>query len=143
MEGVVSRMLGSTLVPLALPVMRRCWPSDRYLWPLSLMNGRMRKGADRDVSLRTADGVTMLLRTGEYPDCAMHHGVFELRTVKLLRTLLQQRRRHPMILNRAKRLLNPANHSGRHPPPAPDDPWPRALSHRGAAHARSDALTPP
>lgn len=77
------------MVPLALPVMRRCWPSDRYLWPLSLMNGRTRKGADREVSLRTADGVTMLLRTGEYPDCAMHHGVFELRTVKLLRTLLR------------------------------------------------------
>lgn len=89
MAGLVSRVLGSTLVPIALPVMRRCWPSDRYLWPLSLMNGRTRRGADTDVSLRTADGVKMLLRTREYPDCAMHHGVFEHRTVKLLRTLLE------------------------------------------------------
>lgn len=89
MPGLIARVVGSTLVPLALPAMRRCWPSDRYLWPLSLMHGQASKDADRDVSLRTADGVKMLLRTGGYPDCAMHHGVFEVRTVRLLRELLE------------------------------------------------------
>lgn len=89
MAGLVSRVLGSTIVPIALPVMRGVWPSDKYLWPLALMHGQTRSDANKDVSLRTADGVKMLLRTREYPDCAMFHGVFEVRTAKLLRELLK------------------------------------------------------
>ena len=90
MAGALSQIIGKTLAPVALPLMRSLWPSDKYLWPVALMQGSARSDAAQEVWSATPDGIQLLLRPGIYPDCAMLYGVFEIKTVQLMRSLLKQ-----------------------------------------------------
>ena len=72
MAGALSQIIGKTLAPVAL------------------MQGSARSDAAQEVWSATPDGIQLLLRPGIYPDCAMLYGVFEIKTVQLMRSLLKQ-----------------------------------------------------
>lgn len=73
----------------ALRYLRRLWPSDRFLWPAARFLLAQRPERNAVGIFTTADDLRMRLSLKEYPDGSMYFGVYEVATVRLLRSLLQ------------------------------------------------------
>lgn len=73
----------------ALRAIRHVAPSDRFLWPAARIALAKRDGRGTESLLPTADGFQMRLRLGQYPDGAMYFGVFEVQTIRLIKSILK------------------------------------------------------